>query len=114
MPLYHAAAMYMTLLMTHYWDVPTALGIGNRPLSSDLVLECLKYSGSDAVTLPPAILEEMSQTEESVETLAGLGLVAFGGGTAIGPPCWRSSADSVVQEILPAMQAIDWSKAVSS
>ncbi|KAK1830460.1 hypothetical protein QBC39DRAFT_434846 [Podospora conica] len=80
MPLYHAAAMYMSMVMTHYWDVPTALGIGTRPLSSDIVLECLKYSGSDAVNLPPAILEEMSQMEEATEALSGLSWVAFGGG----------------------------------
>ncbi|GAB1316824.1 Polyketide synthase phosphopantetheine-binding domain-containing protein [Madurella fahalii] len=27
MPLYHAAALYTSLFMVHYWDVPTALGI---------------------------------------------------------------------------------------
>lgn len=79
-PLYHAAAMYMSMIMTHYWDVPTALGIGNRPLTSNMVLECLKYSGSDAVILPPAIVEEMSQMDEAIEALPKLSWVGFCGG----------------------------------
>ncbi|KAK4447368.1 hypothetical protein QBC34DRAFT_440122 [Podospora aff. communis PSN243] len=81
MPLYHAAAMYMSLIMIHYWDTPAALGIGDRPLSSDMVLECLKYSHADAVVLPPAIYEELSQIDDAIDVLKGLSFAAFGGGT---------------------------------
>ncbi len=80
MPLYHAAAMYMSLVMVHYWDSPVALGIGDRLLSSDMVLECLKYSGADAVALPPAIYEELSQVDEAVEVLSKLAWASVGGG----------------------------------
>ncbi|KAK0648487.1 hypothetical protein B0T16DRAFT_388706 [Cercophora newfieldiana] len=80
MPLYHAAAMYMSLTMIHYWDTPSALGIGDRPLSSDMALECLKYSHADAVVLPPAIYEELSQIDDAIDVLKGLSFAAFGGG----------------------------------
>jgi thioester reductase-like protein len=80
MPLYHAAALYVSLLMVHYWDLPVALGIGDRPLSSDMAVQCLKYADVDSVLLPPAILEELSQSKESVDVLKDLAYVTFGGG----------------------------------
>jgi hypothetical protein len=72
--------MYMSLLMIHYWDVPAALGIGDRPLSADMVIECLKYTNADSVIVPPAILEELSQEKEDIDMLKKLAWVGFGGG----------------------------------
>ncbi len=72
--------MYGSLLMIHYWDVPAAFGIGDRPLSADMMQECLKYSDVDAVILPPAILEDMSQSEEATNLLQKMAYVGFGGG----------------------------------
>lgn len=81
MPLYHAAALYISLIMIHYWDVPAVLGIGGRPLSADMAIECLKYADANAIILPPAILEELSQwTAESIGILRKLSYVGFGGG----------------------------------
>ncbi|KAK3307162.1 uncharacterized protein B0T15DRAFT_553631 [Chaetomium strumarium] len=80
MPLYHAAALYMSLLMIHYWDTPAALGIGDRPLSAEMVEEYVKYADSDAIVLPPALLEELCQSEQSIKALAKLSYVGFGGG----------------------------------
>ncbi|KAK5653701.1 hypothetical protein OQA88_8732 [Cercophora sp. LCS_1] len=80
MPLCHAAAMYMSMITMHYWDTPAVLGIGSRPLSSEMVLRYLKYSGADAVTLPPAIYEELSQDDDAVAVFKGLAWVGFGGG----------------------------------
>ncbi|KAK3343348.1 hypothetical protein B0H65DRAFT_590229 [Neurospora tetraspora] len=80
MPLFHAAAMYVSMIMIHYWDTPGALGIGERPLSSDLVVEYIKYADVEGMTLPPAILEELSQDEESIQALKKLNFVSFGGG----------------------------------
>ncbi|KAH7635497.1 hypothetical protein B0T09DRAFT_405537 [Sordaria sp. MPI-SDFR-AT-0083] len=80
MPLYHAAGMYISMLMMHYYDTPGALGVGDRPLSSDLVLEYIKYADIEGMTLPPAILEELSQDEEAIEALKTLNFVSFGGG----------------------------------
>jgi hypothetical protein len=79
-PLYHAAALYMSLLMVHYWDVPAAFGIGDRPLSVDMVEECLKYADVDTIILPPALLEDLSQSQDSINALKKLAYVGFGGG----------------------------------
>lgn len=92
MPLYHAAAMYTSLLMPHYWDVPVALGIGDRPLTADMVLKCLEYSDADSVFLPPAILEELSLSAGAVKALSELSWVAFGGGNLA-----RDAGDQMVK-----------------
>ncbi|AEO67434.1 e1d19424-68e3-4b8d-b354-183af06ce9e3 [Thermothielavioides terrestris] len=84
MPMYHAAGLYLSSLMVHYWDLPIAFGIGDRPLSADMAVECLRCSDTDAVFLPPAILEELSQLEEGVAALKQLKLVCFGGGNLAG------------------------------
>ncbi|KAL2151784.1 hypothetical protein VTH82DRAFT_6882 [Thermothelomyces myriococcoides] len=84
MPLYHAAGMYLTLLLSLYWDLPVAFGVGDRPLSADLALECLKYAEVDSVVLPPAILEELGQTQQAIDALRGQSFVAFGGGNLSG------------------------------
>jgi hypothetical protein len=104
--MYHAAAMYMSMMMIHYWDTPAVLGIGDRPLSSHTVLEVLKYSGADAVTLPPAIFEELSQSDEAIGALKGLTWAGFGGGKrpASGLTCssrltWRKETSGEKQAI---------------
>lgn len=78
--MYHAAGLYVSLAMIHYWDVPVVLGISGRPLTADLAVDCLKYSGADATLLPPSILEEMSTSNDAIAALKRLGWVGFGGG----------------------------------
>ncbi|KAK3367615.1 hypothetical protein B0H63DRAFT_405312 [Podospora didyma] len=80
MPLCHAAGMFFSMMMMYYWDTPAVLGIGDRPLSSDIIMDCLEYSDADAVLLPPAILEELCQDDQSVAILKKLSAVGFGGG----------------------------------
>ncbi|PKS13383.1 hypothetical protein jhhlp_000154 [Lomentospora prolificans] len=80
MPLFHAAGLYMTLISTLYWDKPVALSIGTKPLATDGVLESLEHCKADAIILPPIILEEMSQSEQSTKALAKLKTVTCAGG----------------------------------
>ncbi|KAI1103844.1 acetyl-CoA synthetase-like protein [Jackrogersella minutella] len=80
MPLFHAAGLYVFVFSTIFWGTPIALGIGDRPLSIELVLECLDHVDVEGVMLPPAMLEEMSHNEEYIRPLAKLSLVTFGGG----------------------------------
>lgn len=80
MPLFHAAGAVVALAMGFYWDTPLVLGIADRPLTGDLVVECLAHSDADSAFLPPAIIEDMSQSEEGTKTLASLTAVCFGGG----------------------------------
>ena len=69
----------MTVMMTLFYDVPVALA-PERPLSSDLVIECLANLDADGVALPPVLLEEMSQSEEKMGALARMNVVAYAGG----------------------------------
>ncbi|KAF7553528.1 hypothetical protein G7Z17_g3538 [Cylindrodendrum hubeiense] len=80
MPLFHTAGMVLLLKLTLAYGTTIALGIPDRPLSSDLVIECLKHAGAQSTLMPPVILEELSTKSEGIAELAKLNLVAFGGG----------------------------------
>jgi hypothetical protein len=75
--------MYSGLMLTIYWELPMALPIANRPLTADLVIAMLNNSDSEAVTLPPVILEDLSTSEEGIKALQRLSYVTFGGGEAL-------------------------------
>jgi thioester reductase-like protein len=93
--------MYMVVLISIYWDKPLALGIGDRPLSTDMVVECLAHADVDAAMLPPAILEEMSQLDETIAPLKTLKYVAFAGGNLP-----RESGNRLVQKGVTLSNAI--------
>ncbi|KAI0114360.1 hypothetical protein GGR51DRAFT_504049 [Nemania sp. FL0031] len=80
MPLFHAAGIYGFLLTVIYYETSVALGLPDRPLSSESVLECLENVDVQVTMLPPAILEDMSQSAHYMEVLKKLNLVFFGGG----------------------------------
>ncbi|KAI1432912.1 hypothetical protein GGR50DRAFT_696631 [Xylaria sp. CBS 124048] len=80
MPLFHAAGLYAFLTITLYYATPVALGLPDRPLTPDTVIESVQNVDVTAVFLPPAILEEMSRNDSHVKELAKL-KVFFAGGT---------------------------------
>ncbi|KAI1813224.1 nonribosomal peptide synthetase [Poronia punctata] len=80
MPLFHAAGMYTFLITALYYGVPAAFGPADRPLSSDSVAACLENLDVQSAFLPPAILEDMSQTEEHMSQLRKMNIVFTGGG----------------------------------
>lgn len=80
MPLFHAAALAVTIGMTVFYDTPVVLGITDRPLSSDLVMDCLHHSGAEGAVLAPSLMAELSLSEEGIAALSKLGCAAFGGG----------------------------------
>ncbi|KAL3959271.1 hypothetical protein ACCO45_007433 [Purpureocillium lilacinum] len=80
MPLFHAAGVAAIASTGIYYGAGLVLGITDRPLTPDMVVESLKHSGADGAMLPPSIIEEISHMEEGVEALAALKYVGFGGG----------------------------------
>ncbi|KAI8634247.1 acetyl-CoA synthetase-like protein [Xylariaceae sp. FL1651] len=80
MPLFHAAALFTFFNCSVYWGLSTVLGIGERALSSDLVIECLENVDIQGAILPPSILEDISQSKRSMAVLSKLSGVIFGGG----------------------------------
>ncbi|KAK6827493.1 Non-canonical non-ribosomal peptide synthetase FUB8 [Apiospora arundinis] len=80
MPMFHAAGLYIGSLNSIYWDTPVALGMPDRPLTSELAKECLEHADVQGTLLPPAIVEEMSQYEDCIKVMQKLSFVGFGGG----------------------------------
>lgn len=81
-PLFHAAGLYVFINSVLYWDTPVAFGV-ERPLSSDLVVKSSHNVEAEATLLPPAILEDMSQDEASIQALQKLKFVFFAGGMSM-------------------------------
>lgn len=80
MPLFHMAGVICTVCTAFYWGTPVALSIGNRPATADLMVECLENMEVESAMLAPALIEDMSQTEEGVRALGRMKEVCFGGG----------------------------------
>ncbi|KAI0532943.1 hypothetical protein GGR58DRAFT_517325 [Xylaria digitata] len=80
MPLFHAAALHSFFYFSVYRSITTVLTIPEKPLSADLVIECLENVDFEATFLPPSILEDISHSEEFVHKLSRLDMVFFGGG----------------------------------
>ncbi|KAL1863038.1 putative NRPS-like protein biosynthetic cluster [Diaporthe australafricana] len=101
MPLFHIAGLLCVVSMSMFWDTPVCLGIAKRPLSSDLVVECLDKLDVQSTLLPPALIEELSQSEEGLEALTKLNVVAFGGGNLA-----REAGNRLVQQGTALMNLI--------
>lgn len=80
MPLFHMAGLICVVSLSFYWDTPVVLGIHSRPLTSELVMDMVAHADIQSILLPPALVEDLSQTDEGTKTLASLRLVSFGGG----------------------------------
>ncbi|KAL6910067.1 hypothetical protein GGI43DRAFT_426893 [Trichoderma evansii] len=80
MPAFHMAGVAAVSFFGIYFGTKLVLGLPNRPLSADIVAECLKVSHCDSAVLPPSIIEDMSISEEHVRILANLQITGFGGG----------------------------------
>ncbi|KAI0159691.1 hypothetical protein GGR57DRAFT_458362 [Xylariaceae sp. FL1272] len=79
-PFFHAGGIYLFMSRAIYWGNPMSFGMANRPLSPDLVVDCLKHLDVKAALIPPVILEYMSLNPAAVQALLPLKMVAFGGG----------------------------------
>ncbi|KAI1637851.1 hypothetical protein F4809DRAFT_299478 [Biscogniauxia mediterranea] len=101
MPLFHAAGLYFFLQTAIYWGVPFALSIPDRPVNAELVTECIENLDIQGSILPPAILEDMSVSEESVKALKKLSMVFFGGGNLS-----RDAGNRLVEAGVPLVNVI--------
>ncbi|KAL7914274.1 NRPS-like enzyme [Trichoderma velutinum] len=84
MPLFHGVGLAAVIMFITYYHLPCALGIPEKPLSEDLVKECLANSGADAALLPPSIIDGMSQTEDGLKAITNLKSISYGGGNLSG------------------------------
>ncbi|KAJ4386022.1 hypothetical protein N0V93_008913 [Gnomoniopsis smithogilvyi] len=80
MPLFHMAGIIGVIINAFYQNCPVVLGPTDRPMTSDLVIECLDKADVESAMLPPAIIEDLGQSEQGIQALAKLTTVAYGGG----------------------------------
>ncbi|KAH8652129.1 hypothetical protein BX600DRAFT_386479 [Xylariales sp. PMI_506] len=79
LPLFHAGGLYLVINLMLYYGTPVAFGV-DRPMSSDIIFQCLNHLDVEGVMLPPVILEQMSRNKSHIEALKSLKMVVFGGG----------------------------------
>lgn len=80
MPLFHMAGIIGVIINAFYQNCPVVLAPTERPMTSDLVIECLDKADVESAMLAPAIVEDMGQSEQGIRALAKLTSVAYGGG----------------------------------
>ncbi|RWA04794.1 hypothetical protein EKO27_g10315 [Xylaria grammica] len=102
MPLFHAAALYTFFYLSVYRSGTTVLASAERPLSADLVIECLENVDFQATFLPPSILEDISHSEDFMLKLSRLDMVFFGGGNLA-----REAGDRLVKHKVPILNLIN-------
>lgn len=80
MPLFHAAGIMLTTLCAFYYNTTIVFRDPSRPITGDNVAKWLRNSNPGWTAIPPAILDQMSQSDETMNELKRLHIVAFGGG----------------------------------
>ncbi|KAJ5688182.1 hypothetical protein N7536_010801 [Penicillium majusculum] len=80
MPLFHAAGIMLSTLCAFYYNTPIVFRDPSRPITGDNVVKWLQNSNPGWTAIPPAILDHMSHSEEAMNELKKLHIVAFGGG----------------------------------
>ncbi len=68
------------LLLPLYYHQSVIWPPGGRPVSTDMVDELLDNVEVDGCFLAPSVLEDLSQSESSLEKLRKVKFVEFGGG----------------------------------
>ncbi|KAL3486767.1 hypothetical protein BJX62DRAFT_15724 [Aspergillus germanicus] len=100
-PLFHTAGIMPTVLSAFFYSTPIIFRDPSVPLTGDNVVEWLKYSDTGYTVLPPAILEQMSRSEEALRELKKLHVVAFGGG-----PIAPAAASNLLRAEIKLVNAI--------
>lgn len=62
------------------FDVGFAIGLAGRPITGDLVIESIEYSGSDSLSTTPSVLDEILAQRRGIELLKKMKFVMCGGG----------------------------------
>ncbi|KAJ8125535.1 hypothetical protein O1611_g8104 [Lasiodiplodia mahajangana] len=102
MPLFHAAALYNFVYGSLFRDITTILGCGEKPLTADLVIECLDNVNYDGILLPPSVVEDLSHNDEYVSKLSKLGMVIVGGSNLA-----KQAGDRLVKHKVPLFNLVN-------
>ncbi|CAD6576361.1 MAG: hypothetical protein ASARMPRED_007703 [Alectoria sarmentosa] len=80
LPPFHVAGILGSLVIALYYHQTIVWPPAGRPVSVDLVDDLLDNVKVDGCFLAPSVLEELSQSETSLEKLRKINFVEFGGG----------------------------------
>ena len=79
-PLFHAAGIGNCLAIAAYSPMTVVLAPADRIPNASLIDELLDHGNCDMALLPPSLLEDMSQSQASLDKLSKLKGVFYGGG----------------------------------
>lgn len=79
-PLFHAAGVGNCLAVAAYLPLTVVLAPVERIPNAGLIDELLDHGNCDMALLPPSLLEDMSQSQASLDRLGKLKGVFYGGG----------------------------------
>ncbi|KIA75602.1 hypothetical protein HK57_00616 [Aspergillus ustus] len=94
-PLFHTAGIAPTVISGFYFSSPVIFRDPSVPLTGDNVVQWLQNSGAGYTVLPPAILEQMSRSQEALDELKKLHVVVFGGGPLAPAPAASLLANDI-------------------
>ncbi|KAL8829920.1 MAG: hypothetical protein Q9170_005963 [Blastenia crenularia] len=80
LPPYHMASLLWALASPLYFDQIIIWPPAGRPISADLMDDALEHTHIDMCCSGPSVLEELSQSQSSLENLRKLKFIGFGGG----------------------------------
>ncbi|KAK2015966.1 male sterility protein [Colletotrichum eremochloae] len=80
LPMFHAGGVYGFISTVAIGGRELVYPPPDRPLTADLAIEIIQATGSTSASLPPSIVEEMSQRPEHIAVLKQLSFLVFGGG----------------------------------
>ncbi|KAL8948969.1 MAG: hypothetical protein Q9222_004891, partial [Ikaeria aurantiellina] len=92
LPPFHIAGILCSLSIALYNELIPVWPPAGRPISLDLFEDAVDNISLDGCLVPPSVLEEVSQSQDSLERLRKLKHVGFGGG-----PLATSAGDTISQ-----------------
>lgn len=86
------AGILWALAASLYYDQVIIWSPAGRPVSADLIDDALDHIDIDTCCVGPSVLEELSQSQASLDRLRKLESIGFGGGKLSRSP-WRPKVD---------------------
>lgn len=105
-PLFHFGGVIGVVTASFYEGCPVVLPTPDRPITSDLIIECLDRADVDSVSLPPGLIEELSQSKEGIEALTKMHCVSFTGSN-LARECGNRLIEHGVR-LLSVMGSTEW------
>jgi thioester reductase-like protein len=100
MPPFHAAGLFITVLISICGGATIVFGPADRPVNLDTILEVLDTSNGDSAFIAPSTLEEISKSPEALKCLEKLRYVCYSGG-----PVMRD-AGNILSKLVEVIQVL--------